>query len=501
MPSIKCLSTRGNWFTPSIGTPFEYTYDDFITIVKRQLENYVKKLSNNYTIVDISNILEEHTFEKMAETSIKYKSKNLPFLSFHSTQNITKVNSILKYGYIIPGENHPTQGWTLRMSTGNMYGDGIYSSPDFTTSDWYGLLDFNSNVYVIVNFLIPGKVTSECTYRTNDHRYKEYGGECFDTIRSNNMKIWVSGDASRLVPVAMLTLKSLKNVYMNQFYHMTRHGKLIKYESYCYKVLLNKKFIINSYRFCGEISIIDPKIISVEGIEDIDDHSSVDYIDNSSTFRHIICSPCLQNREYIDKVNNFVDNLEGDKLLFTYDKIVKQHIITKVGQFKSYFERHILDDKPEERICEALKSVFNVVTKDTDNNKYMNIIYLFVNKPKQLDRLEKIKNDICKYSCVKKIIIKLIFINEIYPSICQLKAKLQTVFPYEQYFNQTTIYNLPTVFQQLIDEMELIPLKGNITYSVPFPLGIIGEGFLTDLGSNPDWDKKMEWFYFIQRNS
>lgn len=80
------------------------------------------------------------------------------FLTFHSTNSISKVNSIIKYGYLIPGMKHPTFGWKLSMSCSNLYGDGVYSSPDFNTSSWFSLLDVDKAIQIIVNLVLPGVV-------------------------------------------------------------------------------------------------------------------------------------------------------------------------------------------------------------------------------------------------------------------------------------------------------------------------------------------------------
>ena len=79
-----------------------------------------------------------------------------PFLTFHGTRNQTTLESILKYGYITPGDEHVTYGHSLSMRCGNVYGEGIYSSPNYSAAQRYTFLDKNQSITLIANFLIPG---------------------------------------------------------------------------------------------------------------------------------------------------------------------------------------------------------------------------------------------------------------------------------------------------------------------------------------------------------
>lgn len=109
---------------------------------------------DNYTLQNLDIILERHVYEQIPINNSKY----FCVLTFHATSSTTKINSICKHGYIIPGLTHPTKGYSIHMRTGRLYGDGIYSSNDYVTSEWYSFLDLNDSVQLIVNIVVPGKV-------------------------------------------------------------------------------------------------------------------------------------------------------------------------------------------------------------------------------------------------------------------------------------------------------------------------------------------------------
>ena len=120
---------------------FNYMYDD-----------------DRYTVKDIDFVLEKDKYEKFVDTINEKENKHMPLFTFHSSQNPDKLASISKYGYLLPGETHPTQGWTLGMRTGNVYGDGIYSAFEFTTSKWYSFIDLHRGVQVIINAVCLGNI-------------------------------------------------------------------------------------------------------------------------------------------------------------------------------------------------------------------------------------------------------------------------------------------------------------------------------------------------------
>lgn len=181
--SIQLPTSSNNWFTPtnySKSQHGKYDFDAFRTEIFKQLHSvlhidHATRITGdrNYFLEDISMLIERHQYEALAarvsaerarETTTSSKSCDsgvaamFPLMTFHATSNSTKLNSIRKYGYIVPGQQHPTYGWRLTMRTGNLYGDGVYSSPQFETAQWFGFVDASQRVQLLVNMLLPGRV-------------------------------------------------------------------------------------------------------------------------------------------------------------------------------------------------------------------------------------------------------------------------------------------------------------------------------------------------------
>lgn len=162
----------------------------------------------------------KHPYEKC---SINYME---PFLVYHSTQNVGKVNSILKHGYLLPGQQHPTELWTLGMANGNRLGDGIYCSNHYHMAEWYSFLDHTVAIQLIVNILVPGRVyrydnadmdgahgilQNDGTYTLTTStwrktKYKETYTGNIHTLWSPGLQQWVVSSSDRLVPMALVTL-------------------------------------------------------------------------------------------------------------------------------------------------------------------------------------------------------------------------------------------------------------------------------------------------------
>ncbi len=157
---------NSNWFGlssgESRGTP--YTYSSFVDALVTQIDHCLKKetvFGRDYTHRETRVVIEKAKYTAMSHAysslSLSHGHFSLPLLSFHSTQSVTKLNSILKYGYLLPGTSHPTLDYSVRMSNGALYGDGIYSSPQFRTAQWYTFMDGESSVAIVVNVLFTGE--------------------------------------------------------------------------------------------------------------------------------------------------------------------------------------------------------------------------------------------------------------------------------------------------------------------------------------------------------
>ena len=91
-------------------------------------------------------VLERHAFEAAVKTHAALQAEVgtdglLPLLTFHGTQNQRALNSILQHGYLLPGEQHPTEGYSLRIANGSALGVGVYSARTYQTPAWFSFVD------------------------------------------------------------------------------------------------------------------------------------------------------------------------------------------------------------------------------------------------------------------------------------------------------------------------------------------------------------------------
>ncbi len=137
-----------------------------------------------------------------------------------------------------------------------------------------------------------------------------------------------------------------------------------------------------------------------------------------------------------------------------------------------------------------LTEIFEQIVKSDDNN--LNIIYLFVNNPKDIDEINKINN---QYKIFKKVIIKIIFLNKLNNStiktIINIKNTFQNIDFFENYFHEVNLLqndSLLNTFDILLDEYSNIPQISYTKLSIPYGLGITGDGFVDSLNAQANWD-------------
>lgn len=116
------------------------------------------KYFKNYKI-DYIDIFSEEKFNELIKQQ-EYMEEYSPVITYHATQSIDKINSIRKYGYLLPNTLHPMTGQKMTIANGNFYGEGIYSTLDIQFAQWFNFRDLKESVYLIVNIVLPGKNTS-----------------------------------------------------------------------------------------------------------------------------------------------------------------------------------------------------------------------------------------------------------------------------------------------------------------------------------------------------
>lgn len=117
-----------NWFSLSEKDGYRKVYahsefcDQLSIQIKRKLgvdiNNNCKALQESYYFHDFKILIEEHNFNNLCCDHSILNNNLYPFLTFYSTQDISKINCITKYGYLVPNEIHRVFGWRLQMRTG-----------------------------------------------------------------------------------------------------------------------------------------------------------------------------------------------------------------------------------------------------------------------------------------------------------------------------------------------------------------------------------------------
>jgi hypothetical protein len=105
------LSSKYDWFTPTEkgGRTLLETFESFIQHLQEQIPKQLGVNENtnrfaNCYLDDLEIVLEKNDFaNKIIGPTNSSKERTYPLLTFHSTQSTTKVQSILKHGYLLPG--------------------------------------------------------------------------------------------------------------------------------------------------------------------------------------------------------------------------------------------------------------------------------------------------------------------------------------------------------------------------------------------------------------
>mmetsp|Transcript_19174 Transcript_19174/g.47013 ORF Transcript_19174/g.47013 Transcript_19174/m.47013 type:complete len:2489 (+) Transcript_19174:82-7548(+) len=81
----------------------------------------------------------------------------LPQLAFHGTRNRMNMDSICESGLVPPGE-FTKEGYLVNVSTGSLFGEGIYTSRDPRTAEAYGAYDYTTGAsQFFVGLVLPGR--------------------------------------------------------------------------------------------------------------------------------------------------------------------------------------------------------------------------------------------------------------------------------------------------------------------------------------------------------
>jgi hypothetical protein len=404
-------SSGESWFQFAVFSDSDHTsynYEDFRKLIEKQVYNNLKvnpatqQVGNSPLFLHNFNLnnLDEKLFSRLIHCqSSVYGSQYFPLFTYHSTQNATVVNSILSHGYLIPGETHPSKGYTLKMANGDCYGDGIYTSHIFDFMKWYSYLDNKANIQVIINVVFPKRVkcnippyhnpsavisasSASSTISTQDalglaiipsldygekiyYEYDKRGNVIhYDTLYSEHGKIFVSANAENVIPLGVLTLgyhsPSSPNTGISPLLTIGNkpyiRSKGIRYES-----CIVPKITIPCYHFFGDYHLIDVSLLKEQFIQQ-HPKKKIPIIKHVFVIPPSLCNNNNNNSFVINQIQHFINgipsystrkpsstikdgDLKDEKMTIEVDCFVQKycsfyskdfHLLTNSSSFQGY---------------------------------------------------------------------------------------------------------------------------------------------------------------------
>jgi len=438
--------------------------------------------STVHYIKDIDFILDKDVFGQILETIGEGCEFN-PILTFHSTQNINKLNSIAKHGYLLPGETHPTKAYSLTMDTGNIYGDGIYSSPSFKCSTNYSFMDLNNDTKVIVNLLIMKKVKYVDPYDYSKKSKKKVPGLMFGETQYDdestvliNGNIFVTCNKKYIIPIMLLTT--------TDEFKKTKMSQLAKVKPFSWldlktRVNSDSKYDVKMYRLFNDYYIISN-----------DSNTLV----QKQEYRHFFVFPIeyLSKNDLKKSFMNFVSSFPNThiKYLILFDDKAYLHKVSN-DTIESLLNSIKLTKSTN--IYSGLDKLMDFITNgDTDD--YLNFSYIFCNhkcdKPSMDDLIAKYK----PYYKFKSHTIKIILHCEKSEGFYYVYFKdLETVHSvnYDNWFYDVSTKKIEDIYDDILESYENV-ITQKYSFNMPFPYGIIGEGFINGFAQDPIWEVQLD---------
>ena len=459
---------------------------------KRTLDKTLNKLLNVDTAIgdtihhikDIDFILDNDAYTKILET-IEEGCEFNPILTFHSTQNINKLNSIVKYGYLLPGEIHPTKAYNLTMHTGNLYGDGIYSSPSFKCSTNYTFMDLNNDTKVIVNLLIMKKVKYVDPYDNSKKSQKnvpnllfgeiQYSDESTVLINENN-NIFVTCNKKFIIPIMLLTTTDT--------FIKSKMSQLAKVKSFSWfdlkkRISLDNKYNVKMYRLFNDYYIIS---------------NDSNTLTEKQEYRHFFVFPI----EYLNKNDikkSFVDFVTSFpsthiKYLILFDDVAYLH---KISNETIDSVLNSIKTTKSINVYSALDKLMNFITNDNTDN-YLNFSYIFCNHKSDKSQTDNLFAKYKPYYKFKSHTIKLILLCDKSDGFNYVYLKdLETISSvnYDNWFYDTSIKKIEDIYDDILESYDNI-ITDKCSFNIPYPYGIIGEGFISGFTQDPVWNIQLD---------
>jgi hypothetical protein len=495
------------WFTLSKATTSKLTYEQFASSLADKMRKY-----GEWTLC-----MDKLKFDAIM-TSSTNTNKNYyhPLIVFHGTSTQDVVNSILKYGHVLPGEILLSTGEPVNMRIGKMYGPGTYTTTDIETAKSYGYYDLNMMMRIIVNIVITENIENvypfsvkykpNVTIATYDSKKLLKTNEplSYDATYIHGPEILVIRDPINVIPIGTITIRdkiNRINCYSDRLNYLNSKDEVD---------IIEFKKVFESDKNNYWVSPFIPRDNSMNQ----SNKQSFDQLFNSNPTKQrnhlLIPSHILRNRIIKESLQNYINTLEMPRVtVFDHNKWYNvEGKIRDLQNFTSKFKYSSLSDDLSKCLDEWFQKVINDVSCFVViffDHKYKG------NSIKEICNNLKTKNRQDLSLCLRTVYIDVDYKSPIIHDTYNLQLLDNTNSYYDNFLLQATVSESSRPNQGFESDIlkyastSKLPLhlilnalreqqnnqeylKNAMHVCVPFPYGECGSGFVNSLDMLPSWD-------------
>eukprot|EP00035_Acanthoeca_spectabilis_P011589 m.204472 g.204472 ORF g.204472 m.204472 type:complete len:1613 (+) comp15391_c0_seq1:66-4904(+) len=443
------------------------------------------------------------------------RAEYAPLLTWHGT-GYGCVDTIARDGYMNVGDIAP-DGHIHGAKSGALWGEGVYSSTMPAVAAGYADIGNDGRRLMMVNLVLPGRLrvlskTQRYTrqvFLTNtwqgtaaDLKIRSVGvtaaqqraqaaGELkeneFDTLATPNLDIIVSRNAEWVVPLfeVMLLPTAVPHPTKDLF---TRGTWTYKPEaSVCFEQIGSDALFAANF---GEMEV--PKSVAVQ---------------------HIVLVSAAQAKSdwpFTTALAHYIGALSGKAHLFLAGSLSPWHEVSTSEQVHSEVKSAELASKKgrglDGLVAEAVVAAVERIGKTALSavGELTTIVYLVIPpeySPGEKSELQRVLDEEELFMRPHNIIVKLIAVGQpaealkggLASAIGNVKRQLHTDVAFADEFayptEEATTY--PEIFDAIKREVEHQDRGPRVRLSIPYPHGVVGEGFLVDLQIQPQWEMRV----------
>lgn len=471
-------------------------YDKFTNFLEMSIGKM--KLPKDMKVKHFNINLNKSKFDSIIQNA-KNQMYN-PIISFHATNDIDSVSSIIKNGYVLPGDINIEKGIPQSMRIGAVYGPGVYTSCDLNNVRNYTVFDGKIMMYFVVNIVMLGNIEQ---IAPNDPYH--YNNQNMDTTILYGMKTIISRNPINVIPIgSIVTSCNLTDgsLYLNNnnSLHQLQTMTCETNETITFTKLMNDYYVVPKQSENSQIM------------------SALNYI--------ILPSHFLKSKLMIDTFDNFIKSIQNPiVIIYDHSKAItinnkfKTSAISCVscGTLQELSTKYTFSKIPDD-LSLILDNLMEMVNA---NNTYLNLLYFFFNNMYDGQSIKDICNSWQTGIQDNNIIVKSVYVNkmnyenevirdtfylrcldtishQIYKSI----DKYGTNTVWDRFLFECSVgasvkcdddkLNLSSLLSIFIEDYKNMNIRNMVDHHIPYPLGTYGYGFLMDLTTLPSWSTKTD---------